>query len=178
MIGLTTYSKGSKFFHWLIALLVIVMLSIGFFLGDFPEKLKASAYMLHQSLGISIFFLMWLRIFWLWYTGRPELPVTVPVWQKILARTVQYFLYVFVILMPLSGWIMSTASKYPVNFFGITNFSFPGVGENQSLSELMWQFHSTIALIIIGLLFFHISGAIKHHFIDKDNVVRRMWPGK
>ncbi|MBA2650645.1 MAG: cytochrome b [Tatlockia sp.] len=177
MEGVERYSSGSKFMHWLVALLVIIMLCIGFFLGDLPEKFTDSAYMLHKSFGICILFLMLFRILWLWHTGRPSLPVTVPIWQKRLARAVQYALYFFVILMPLSGWIMSTASKYQPYFFDLFHIPFPGITPNQPLTELMQQVHNRIAWIIIALLILHIAGAIKHHFIDKDAVLLRMWPG-
>lgn len=173
----TGYSSGAKFFHWLIAFIVIIMLVGSFFLDDLPEQYRGTAFMLHKSFGITVLFLMVMRLVWIGIVGKPALPSTVPMWQSNLSRLVQYALYFFVILMPLSGWIMSVAANKIPYFFGLFHLSLPGIEPNKALSSLMKQTHNTIAWIIIALLVLHIAGAIKHHFIDKDNVLRRMLPG-
>ena len=94
------YSKGSKFFHWLVATIVIAMLSVSFFLGDLPEQYQPSAYMIHKSFGLTVLFLVFVLFFWVQYTGKPALAKSVPLWQKILAHIVQYSLYVLLIFMP------------------------------------------------------------------------------
>lgn len=170
------YSKGSKFFHWLIALLIIAMLGYSFFLGDTPEQWKSLAYMLHKSIGLSILVLMILRLGWLFYSGKPTLPLTVPAWQRYLAHAVQYGLYFFVIVMALCGWIMSVAANRIPSFFGLFNVSLPGVGPDKQLSSLMFNTHQLIAWILIALIALHGAGALKHYFINKDNVLRRMLP--
>lgn len=175
---LNSYSSLSKFFHWFIAIVVILMLSFSFFLGDVPEQYAGTAYMIHKSFGLTVLGLMLLRIVWLLYAGRPPLPATVPNWQRFIARTVQYSLYVFLILMPLSGWIMSVAGTYIPSYFGLFNVPIPGITADEQLNKLMDQTHTTIAWIIIALLVLHIAGAIKHHFIDKDDVLRNMLPRK
>ncbi|MCC5015998.1 MULTISPECIES: cytochrome b [unclassified Legionella] len=172
------YSSGSKFIHWFVALIVICMLAGSFFLGDLPEHYQPSAYMLHKSFGLTILFLMIIRLFWIAYRGKPALPASVPAWQKFLAHSVQYSLYFFVILMPLSGWIMSVAANRIPSYFTLFKVPFPGVVPNEAVAELMEQVHNTIAWIIIVLLVIHTAGAIKHHFIDKDDVLRRMLPGR
>ncbi len=172
------YSSVSKFLHWLIAAIVILMLSLSFFLGDVPEKYSDTAYMLHKSLGFSILVLMIFRILWIFHAGKPPLPTAVPFWEKLLSRFVQYSLYILLILMPLSGWIMSTASKYTFYFFKLFPLQLPFVTRNKQLEDLMLQVHNTLAWIIIGLLVLHIVGALKHHFIDKDDVLRSMLPKK
>jgi cytochrome b561 len=172
----TVYSKGSKFFHWLIAVVVITMLSVSFFLENVPEKYQSSAYMIHKSFGLTVLFLMLARIFWIQYTGKPALPKTVPMWQKIVSRAVQYSLYVLLICMPLSGWIMSVAANRVPSYFGLFNMPLP-INADKALSKLMNESHETIAWILIALITLHICGAIKHHFIDKDNVLKRMLPG-
>lgn len=171
------YSKGSKFFHWLTALLIILMLGYGFFLGDTPEQWQSLAYMLHKSFGLTILILIVLRLGWLLYSGKPPLPLTVPAWQRYFAHTVQYSLYFLIILMALCGWIMSVADNYIPSFFGLFNVHFPGVGPDKDLGALMFSAHQTIAWILIALIALHVAGALKHHLIDKDNVLRRMLPG-
>lgn len=174
---ITGYSSLSKWFHWIIAMVVITMLTLSFFLDDVPAQYQPSAYMIHKSLGLTVLFLVILRFIWIQYAGKPSLPTTVPVWQKFAARAVQYSLYLFLIAMPLSGWLLSVfADKIPI-FFGLFRVPFPGAHPDKMLSKLMDQTHKTIAWILISLIVLHILGAMKHHFIDKDNVLRRMLPG-
>lgn len=172
------YSSGSKLIHWFVALIVICMLAGSFFLDDLPEQYQSSAYMLHKSFGLTVLFLMIIRLFWIAYSGKPALPASVPVWQKFLSRLVQYSLYFFVILMPISGWIMSVAANRIPSYFTLFSVPFPGIGPNEELADFMVQVHNTIAWIIIVLLVLHVAGAFKHHFIDKDEVLRRMLPGR
>lgn len=173
----TEYSAGSKLMHWIIALLLILMLLGGFFLDDVPDQYAPTVYMLHKSFGLSILALMLLRVIWIIRTGKPALPPSVPLWQKFLSRLVQYALYFFVLLMPLVGWMMSVAAGRIPRFFGLFNLPLPGIEPDEALAKLMAEAHETIAWIIIGLVVFHVAGALKHHFIDKDNVLRRMLPG-
>lgn len=174
-VKMESYSSGAKFFHWIIALIVITMLSVSFFLDDVPEQYEALAYMLHKSFGLTILFLMIIRFIWLQFQGKPPLPETVPHWEKVLARVVQYSLYIFLITMALCGWIMSVAAERIPSYFGLFNASLP-IEPNKALAKLMNQSHKTIAWILIALVALHIIGAIKHHFIDKDNVLKRMLP--
>jgi len=172
-----TYSSGSIFFHWIVALLVIIMLIFGFFLDSIPDQYAPTAYMMHKSVGLTILALMLMRLLWIIHSGRPPLPASTPVWEIILARSVQYALYFFVILMPLTGWTMSVAAgKIPV-FFGLFKVPFLDLRPDEALAKSLAEAHEAIALIIIGLLILHVAGALKHHFIDKDNVLKRMLPG-
>lgn len=169
------YSSSSIFFHWLIALIVIPMVIGSFFLEEVPKAYQPLAYLIHKSMGLTVLLLMLLRMISILYNGKPPLPDTVPAWQKIVSHLVHYGLYFFVILMSLSGWIMSTAANRPPSYFGLFTIPFPGIVPNEAFSNLMVDVHITVAWIIIALLVLHIAGAIKHHFIDKDKVLLRMW---
>lgn len=170
------YSAGSKLFHWLIAAIVISMLAGSFFLDDLPAQYQSLAYTLHKSFGLTVLFLMVARFFWMQFSGKPVLPVTVPWWQKILSRLVQYGLYVFLLCMAFSGWIMSVAANKVPIYFGLFRASLPIIPD-KALAKLMNQSHKTIAWVLIALITMHIIGALKHHFFDKDNVLKRMLPG-
>ncbi|HAU1191906.1 TPA: cytochrome b [Legionella pneumophila] len=172
------YSPLSKLFHWVIAIAVIVMLIAGFFLDEIPEQFQGVAYMLHKSTGITILFLMILRFIWIHANGKPALPASVRNWERFLSRFVQYGFYILLIIMPLSGWIMSVAADRTPSYFGLFQAPLPWIEPNKSLAELMAECHETIAWILIAFITLHILGAIKHHFIDKDNVLRSMLPGK
>ncbi len=175
-IAVTRYSTGSKFFHWLIAIIVIAMLSGSFFLDDLPKDYQGFAFMMHKSFGLTVLFLMILRFLWILYQGKPNLPDTVPHWQRFLAHFVQYFLYLGIISMAMCGWVMSVAATRAPVYFGLFKLSLP-IEPNKGLAKLALQGHKTIAWILIGLVILHILGAVKHHFIDKDNVLKRMLPG-
>ncbi len=170
------YSAGSKFFHWLMAIVVIGMLSFSFFLDDLPETYQSVAYMLHKSVGLTVLFLMFARFFWIQYCGKPALPSTVPGWQKIMSRIMQYSLYVLLISMAMCGWLMSVAAERVPTYFGMFRMTLP-IAPNKAFAKLMDQSHKTIAWVLIVIIVLHVAGAIKHHFIDKDNVLKRMLPG-
>jgi len=175
--NLKSYPPSIKFLHWLIALIVITMLAGSFFLEDLPKQFQGSAYMLHKSFGLTILFLMILRLIVVWIKGKPQLPVTTSSFEKKLAHLVQYSFYLFLILMPFCGWIMSVAANKTPSYFGFFSLPLP-IAPNKNLAMLMNQSHKTIAWILIVLLVFHVAGAIKHHFIDKDVVLKRMLPGR
>ena len=172
------YSSLSKVFHWGIALAVIAMLTIGFFLDDVPTQFKGTAYMLHKSTGITILFLMILRLIFINASGKPALPNAMKLWEKVLSRFVQYSFYLLLLIMPLSGWIMSVAgNKIPV-YFGMFKAPLPWIESNKQLAKVMDKTHEVIAWILIAFIVLHILGALKHHFIDKDNILRTMLPEK
>jgi cytochrome b561 len=173
--GARAYSTLSKLLHWLIAILVMGLLSISFFLDNFPEKSQAMAYMMHKSIGLTVLGLMLIRVLWLVYHGRPKLPSRMPRWQRYLAYSVQWGLYALLIAMPLCGWVMSMASGHTPIYMGVVSLPLPGIHVNKALSDIMLQCHQTIAWVLIALIALHIAGAFKHQWIDRDRVVRRMW---
>jgi cytochrome b561 len=175
---ITKYSSVSKWFHWFIALFIIIMLIVGFLLDDMPEQYMRTAYTLHKSIGISILFLMIIRLIWIISVGKPSLPDTVKPWEKKLSRLVQYGFYLLLFIMPLSGWILSVAAGRTPHYFGLFEAPLPFIEKSKYLAELMANSHLVIAWIIIGFLALHILGALKHHFIDKDNVLKSMLPSK
>lgn len=169
----TSYAMGSKVLHWVIALLVLGMLVGGFYLEPLSEFLK-STYMIHKSIGLMILGLMVIRLVWIIRHGKPKLPASVSRREGIFAHAVQHSLYLLLFLMPLSGWVMSTAAGRPPVFFGWVSMPFPGISSNKSLADFMLECHEIIAYLLIGLIVLHVAGALKHHLIDKDTVLRRM----
>ncbi|MCX7115512.1 MAG: cytochrome b [Gammaproteobacteria bacterium] len=170
------YTTTSKLLHWLVALIVIPMVLGSFYLEDLPQIYKGSAFMLHKSFGLTILVLMILRLIHIHRAGRPDLPGTVACWEIMLSRVVQYSLYLSLILMPLCGWVMSTAADHSPVYFNLVTLPFPWVSPDKALSDWMFQAHRTLAFVIIGLLCLHILGALKHHWFDKDGVLKNMLP--
>ncbi|MDF1828143.1 MAG: cytochrome b [Legionellaceae bacterium] len=170
------YSQGFKYLHWIVAVLVLGMLGFGFLLGYLPSAIKSTSYMLHKSTGLTILALMIVRVAWMVRIKKPAFPPEMARWEQILATGVQHSMYVFLFAMPLSGWLMATASnKIPV-YFGWFRVPFPGILPDEALAHWMREAHYVIAYILLGLIALHIAGALKHRFINQDDVLNSMMP--
>jgi len=167
----------SKFFHWTIGLLVIALLIVGIIMeGMEVSPLKFQIYAVHKATGILVFTLVLLRIIWLAFNRRPEELKSYTKLEHRVANIVHILLYIAMIGMPLSGWIMSSAANFPVSIFGL--FTLPDlVSPNEDLAELMKQIHMICGYSLIVAVGLHVAGALKHHVIDKDITLRRMLPG-
>jgi cytochrome b561 len=170
------YSTGSKILHWLIAIVVILMLCLSFFMGDVPESWMSVVYTTHKSLGITVLALMILRACWMLYCGKPKLPPTVSALEAYLSRFIQYGFYILLIAMPISGWVMSVAAKKIPSYFGLFSLPLP-IEPSKPLASFMNETHEVIAWLLIAFATLHILGALKHYFWDKDKVLQSMYKG-
>ncbi len=167
------YGEIAKFFHWLLFLLIGGMLVFGYFLDDIPDDWKGFAYNTHKLLGITILALMLLRAFWALINRKPELRTS---WiEYFLERTVHYSLYAVVLAMPIVGWIGSVAAGRPPRWDNYV-FNLP-IEQNKALSKQLFGWHKSLAIVLIALIAIHFLAAIFHHFIRRDNVLKRMLPG-
>lgn len=172
----TSYGSVAKFFHWLIAILVIGMLVFGYFLDDFPKNWQGFTYNLHKLIGLTVLSLMVLRLIWALMNVKPALPAGTPAWQRSVEKAAHGLIYGLVILMPLSGWIGAVAGGRPPHLGGF-KFDLP-IPENDALFSAAYVMHGNVALLLIALLSLHVLAAFYHHFILKDNILVRMWPGR
>lgn len=164
----------ARVFHWAVGVLVLILLSVGFLMTGLAfSPVKLTIYMLHKSFGITVLILMIGRVLWRGISPRPDALPTHAKWEDILAKIVHFGLYVCLFVMPLSGWLMSSAGGFPATFFGL--FSLPVlVAKSEPLFELTRNFHTYTAYTILWLLALHFGGAFKHHFIDRDITLKRM----
>lgn len=163
----------AKTFHWVLAILVLMVLMIGYQMEKLEGEERIFVIFYHKSWGVLVLILMSLRLMWRFVSPRPGRLATVKPWEDSLASLVHFMLYAAVLAMPITGWIMSSAGEYPVSFFGL--FTLPQiVPKNPELMQAARSSHGIIAMMILGLLFLHFSGAAKHHVIDRDNTLRRM----
>ncbi|SRR5579883_193023 len=170
----TSYGSIAKFFHWLIFLLLLFMVIYGFLLGDIPKDYQPTAYNFHKLLGLTILALMILRALWAGINPKPALPFGTPSWERGVERGMHFLLYVIVMAMPLAGWIGSVAGGRPPHI-GNLNITLP-IAQNKPLAETLFDLHNNLAIILIILVSLHILAALYHHFIKRDDILRRMLP--
>ena len=167
------YHSVSKFIHWLTALLILGLLAVGFYMVsiEFSES-KLQLYSLHKSFGLVVLVLIVLRIVWHRMRTKPKPLDTHQAWEKVLAHAAHILLYVLMIVMPLSGWVMSSAGDFTVSFFGVY---VPDIVEkNEELFKISRFVHEVSSFLLVLIVCLHIAGALKHHFIDNDMTLRRM----
>jgi len=181
----TRYGAVAKWFHWLTALLVLTLIPLGIVARDLPyatsEELqfKALLFSIHKTLGITVFFLALIRIFWALSQPHPGLLNAANRAEAFLARTVHWLLYSSLLLVPITGWIHHAATEgfAPIRWpFGQ---DLPFVPTNDSwVAHLFSSLHFTFERVLAFSAVLHILGALKHHFIDRDATLRRMLPGR
>lgn len=171
-----SYGSVAKFLHWFIFILVSTLLIVGFVMDDIQGKaLKGLVYNAHKLTGILVLGLMMFRIAWALTNKKPKLPDHTPTYEKVFAYSIHILLYVLLLLMPLSGWIMSCAAAKCPSFFGLFNLTLP-ILPNKALANLCGQIHQITAWTIISVLTIHVTAALKHHFLNKDHILKRMLP--
>lgn len=167
----------SKAFHWILALLVVIQLYLIIHARLLPQDSPLIGFLiggLHKPIGMIILLLALLSYCWRWMNIHPAFPVDMKNWEKLAAKITHNLLYLSLIIMPLSGLIMSVADGRPPNFFGL--FQVPQfLAINDVLAGTFFTVHQYSAYLLLALIALHVLAALKHHFIDRDNVLKRMW---
>lgn len=171
------YHPVSIALHWVIVLLVVGQLVLGWWMIDIPKTPpgpRASWFNVHKSIGLTIGLLMLARLAWRLRHGAPPLPPAMPRWQQNAAHASHFLLYTCVILQPLWGYLGSTFTKYPIKYFGLT---LPHWGwDSPALKDLFSVLHFATAWVLMAMIAVHVVAALKHLLVDRDGVFQRMWP--
>lgn len=174
----TTERWGSvaKLLHWSIALAVLAMIGLGWWAKRLPYgPLKVDVFWVHKSLGMCILAAMVLRLIWRLANPAPPLPDTLRPWERWAAHWTHWGLYGLLIAMPVSGWVINSAANFPLSVFGW--FTVPAItGPDEGLKQLAANVHWLLSWLIIATVTLHVGAALKHHFVLRDNVLRRMLP--
>lgn len=172
----TRYTAPAKGLHWLMALLIFGLLALGFYMQDLPlspEKLQF--YSWHKWAGVTVFALVWLRLLWRVTHRPPAYPISMSGLQQALAHTGHLVLYVLMIVIPLSGWLMSSAKGVPTVWFGV--LPLPDlIGRDKELGKQLAELHSALNISFLVLIGGHAAAALFHHLVHKDDTLRRMLP--
>lgn len=170
------YGAVAQSLHWLIALLIFVMFGLGWYMADLPlGQRKFDLYQLHKSLGVTIFVLTLLRLAWRMTHPAPRFPTSMAHWEKSLAKIAHILLYLLLLLQPLIGLLQSNAANFPVVVWGVVPL--PAlIGSDEPFAETLVDLHEWVARMIFILVALHIAAALRHHFVLKDDILRRMLP--
>lgn len=179
------YSTVAIILHWLIAAAIVFQLMLGWKMEDLKGPQGYSAIQLHKSIGITILLLSLARLGWRLGHRAPPSPPGSPAWETFAAKAVHFALYVVMIGMPLSGWIMVSASRIeiPTILYGVLPWPhLPGLpdlaaGQKEAVEGAAGLVHYFVALGAVGLLLLHLGAVFKHQFVDKDEVLSHMAPG-
>jgi len=169
----TRWGLVSRSLHWLIAALLVAMAYLGLSMTELPNGIdKLKTYALHKSLGITLLALGLLRLLWRWRAGAtPHAPG--PPWQRRAAQATHAALYGLLLAIPLSGWAFNSAANFALRWFGW--FNLPRlVPVDPVLKALFRETHEWLFWILAALVLAHVAAALKHHYIDRDEVLTRM----
>ena len=162
--------------HWLTLILLIGSFTLAFSMTAMPlSPRKLQFYSWHKWVGVTVFLIVILRLAWRLANPVPQQPATVPLWQRRAAALSHAALYTVLIVMPLTGWIMSSALNLPVVYLGLIHIPSP-FGVDRELGETMKHVHHFLAWTFLALVSVHALAALYHHFVLRDDVLRRMLP--
>lgn len=175
----STYSRTAIALHWAIAALVLATIPLGWFGATYETEIAQSATNAHKSIGILILTLTLARVAWRLSHKPPALPETMAPALRWVAKITHVLFYTLLLVLPLSGWWMSSAVPDPGRHefgFGFFNVPFLPVPRGWPSAGPAHFIHTNLAWLMIGLVLLHIGAALKHQFIDKDNILARMLP--
>jgi len=173
----TRYGAVAQLLHWAIAALIVAQFVLGRTAVDLPlgaHKLGLLAR--HKSIGMTVLMLAVLRLLWRLGHPPPALPDGMRPLERVVARGTHVAFYVLLFVMPITGWMMSSAKNYSVSWFGL--FTWPDlIGKNAAAFDALRTIHDTLSGALFAIAVLHILAALKHHFWNRDNVLLRMLPG-
>ena len=168
-----SYGLIAKTFHWLIALAIIILITVGFIMSAMePSPDKYELYNMHKASGVIVLMLVVLRLLWRFSNKIVQPPEDLPNILKLAAKSGHFMLYVFMLLMPISGVLMSYFGGRDISVFGL--FVIPSADKTPQIAGMFHQIHVLGIWAFMAVIILHISAALYHHFIRRDNVLIRM----
>lgn len=173
----------ARFLHWTIALLIFALIAMGWVMSEMegftPQKMQL--YMIHKSTGLLVLALVACRLIWRLSGRKPKSLQSIPWYMNAGAEIVHWALYVLMLAIPLSGWLVNSYANVPLNWFGLTALRVPNLVTVPA--EIGWdraremgEIHGTLAWLLLAVVGLHAAAALYHHFVRKDPVLARMTP--
>ena len=172
----TSWGAVAKNFHWIMAALILAQITLGLMAVNWRvSPTKIQLFFWHKSLGMLILALLALRLLWRLANATPLLPADMPRWERSAAHVSHVLLYVLLILLPLTGWVINSAANIPLRLFRV--IPLPAIVEpNKPLAELFARVHLSLIIVLALILTVHIAAALRHHFVKRTTVLARMLP--
>ena len=174
----TRYGVVAKLLHWAIAAAMIALIAIGWYMvGLSNESIwYYRALDFHQTLGLCVLSLFVVKVIWLFASPNPSFVSSLQPWQRYAATSVHALFVIAIGLIPVSGYLFATSLGDPIPVYNV--FEIPGIVRlSKSVSDWVIDFHAYYAYTCAGLIILHSLAALKHHFVDKDNTLKRMTTG-
>lgn len=176
LAGTRRYNAVAIALHWLIGGLIFVNLALGLLHDRLKDATGWQPIPLHKSIGLTVLALSLARLAWRLTNPPPPLPRDVGAGEGRVAHGVHWLFYALMILMPLTGWIMSSAGRYPLDWFGLFPVPRFGVTKADAIVGLSDKGHLVLGWLLLLLALGHAAAALRHHFILRDAVLARMLP--
>lgn len=168
------YSRGAIAFHWIIAVAIIGNLIVGLFHDWLPRAWGVMP--IHKAMGITILALSIARLAWRLAHTPPPLPLGMPRWEVVAAKSTHWLFYALMIALPVTGWMMSSTGTppRPLNWFGL--FPIPYLPISKAAGDFGHDAHTVLGYAMAALVVLHIAAALRHHLILRDSTLVRMAP--
>ncbi len=178
------YNRVAITLHWLIAGFILALVPVGLWMEDAPKAIQLNIYQMHKSFGLMVLFLSLARLGWRFMNPPPPLPDTMKPIEKFAAHATHLVFYGLIIAIPLSGWMMVSASPKNIPTMFLTIMHWPHIWflaqmaaeQKKTIADGLHEIHELLAFGTIGLMVLHVGAALKHQFINKDNEMTRMIP--
>ncbi len=170
------YSTVSLAFHWGLALLVLAQVLLITAHEATEGPMSRELVQIHKALGLSVLILTLARIGWRVVNPALPAPATTPKWQKFAAKATHVLFYVLLIGIPLFGWAASSAGGRDIDWFGLFNWPLLPIAQSRDLAGTFMDLHKAAVKLLYVLVALHVLAALKHQFVDRDNVLHRMIP--
>lgn len=171
------YTRTAVALHWLIALLIVCGFALGWVMTDIPgftpTKLKYFSW--HKWIGVTAFTLAVIRVLWRATHVPPPLPADTPALQRVAAHGVHWLLYALMLVIPITGYLYSSASNIPVVYLGIVPLP-RLIDPDPVLKATFKTLHVFLNYVLLSLVVLHVLAVVKHQLLDRDGLLSRMLP--
>jgi cytochrome b561 len=170
------YNLTMRILHWLVAFMLITLLVVGFIMANMPNSAqKWEIYTMHKSFGLVFLGLALLRLIVRLSSTIPADPEGIPSYQYLFAKVIRALMYLAMIFMPISGFVMSVSGGHTVKLFGLIDVFNPFPYAVPQVSAFAHGVHGVLALVLVTLIVLHLSGSTKHYLVEKINLIKRIW---
>ncbi len=172
------YTRTAQTLHWLMAILLVGLVTLGLYMHELPlSPRKLQLYSYHKWAGVTAFVLVLVRLAWRATHPPPALPAGTSAAVRMAAGAGHALLYLLMVAIPLTGWLMSSAKGFQTVWFGV--LPIPDlIGKDAALGETLAMVHKYLNFTLIAVALGHVAAALKHQLVDQDGLLLRMWPGR